>query len=347
MKKRALAVGFVTSSELINQDFDSRLVNFLSAVETRSGEAIAAELCCSRTAVWKHIEALRAQGILIDAVAGQGYKLREPLELLNKSLIIEQLKKSSESKLRKLVILASTDSTNSFLQALPVAEQSGVAVLAECQSAGRGRRGQNWVSPFGRNIYASLGWEFDCGVGELACLPLLLALSACDALDRVGLKGHLIKWPNDILMKGRKLGGCLVEVQGDVSGPCRAVMGIGINVGMSESTPGADTIDQPWTDVSSHVEKVSRNQLAAFLLDSLLVRLGIFAADGFRPFQHEWKTRDALAGKEIELKLTGTTIKGIALGISTSGALVLQSQSGVGEYLAGEVSICRQGSVRE
>jgi BirA family biotin operon repressor/biotin-[acetyl-CoA-carboxylase] ligase len=132
-----------------------------------------------------------------------------------------------------------------------------------------------------------------------------------------------------------------------VSGPCRAVMGIGINVGMSDSTPGIAEIDQRWTDVSSHIANVSRNQLAAFLLDALLSRLSVFVSDGFGPFQSEWKKRDALAGKEIELQLAGSSITGIGLGIGNNGALMLQSRSGVGEYLAGEASIIGRGRVSD
>ncbi len=327
----------------MGREFDFKLASFLSASETRSGEAIALKLGCSRTTVWKHIKALRMQGILVDAVAGQGYKLQEPLELLDKELICSQLGARAKRNLRDLVLLPGTDSSNSWLQARPATEQPGVAVLAEYQTAGRGRRGQQWVSPFGRNIYASLGWAFECGVGELACLPLLVALSACDALERVGLKGHAIKWPNDILLNGYKIGGCLVEVQGDVNGPCLAVMGIGINVRMPESAPGASSIDQPWTDVSSHVPEISRNQLAGLLLDSLLNRLEVLASNGFSSFHADWKLRDALAGSEVDLRLPGSTLKGIALGISARGGLMLQTERGVGEYLAGEVSIIKKG----
>lgn len=324
--------------------FDLKLVSFLSASETRSGETIASELGCSRTAVWKHIEALRELGISIDAVAGKGYKLVEPLELFDRELILSQIGEKAKNSLNKLVILATTESSNSWLQEKPLSEQAGVFVLAERQTAGRGRRGKKWVSPFGRNIYASLGWEFERGAGDLGCLPLLVALSACDALDALGLRGHSIKWPNDILMNGYKLGGCLVELQGDVNGPCLAVMGIGINVQMPESAPGASAIGQAWTDVCSHVPGVSRNRLAGLLLDSLVSRIEIFSRDGFLPFHQDWKSRDALNGKEVELLLPGSTLKGVALGISDRGGLMLQTEQGVGEYLAGEVSVIKKES---
>jgi BirA family biotin operon repressor/biotin-[acetyl-CoA-carboxylase] ligase len=327
----------------MNSDFNTRLVSFLSVSESRSGEAIAAELGCSRTAVWKHIESLRGFGIGVDAVAGQGYRLREPLELLDEEHIRSRLTAHAKSLLAGLALLQEVDSTNRWLQALPSGEQAGFCVLAECQTAGRGRRGQHWISPFGRNIYLSLGWSFESGAGDLGCLPLLLALSASQALDDEGLQGHGIKWPNDLLLDQRKFGGCLVEVQGDVSGPCQAILGAGINVHMPPSTNGVEAIDQPWTDVSSRVPGISRNRLAASLVNTLLINLERYTVEGFGPFMAYWKTRDELAGKALELSLAGKTIRGTSGGISPGGGLLLKTAQGVGEYKAGEASIVRKG----
>jgi len=328
----------------MNNEFNARLVNFLSASETRSGEAISKEMGCSRTAVWKHIEALREMGVGVDALAGQGYRLLEPLELLNGDRIRSHLEPEAESGLNELVLLPSVDSTNSWIQSQPTESQPGTAVFAESQSAGRGRRGQQWVSPFGRNIYFSVGWRFESGAGELACLPLLLALCACEALDRVGLQGHGVKWPNDLLVDDRKLGGCLVEVQGDVSGPCMAVLGVGINVRMPASTPEAEHIDQAWTDVASRVPGISRNRLAGKLLNSSITRLNQFARDGFEPFAGDWAARDMLAGKDVNLKLPSGPIRGPCMGISPRGGLLIQNAKGVGEYMAGEASVVRKDS---
>ena len=226
---------------------------------------------------------------------------------------------------------------------MPVDQQAGRAVMAECQTAGRGRRGQAWVSPYGRNIYLSLGWAFESGAGELACLPLLVALSACDALTTAGLQGHGIKWPNDLLHDSRKLGGCLVEVQGDVSGPCHAVLGVGLNVRMAQDSPGTGDIDQPWTDIASQAPAVSRNTLAANLLDHLVVNLKEFASDGFEPFMARWQSVDVLQGHEVELRHAGRKVTGISRGISGRGALLIQDGQGVGEYTAGEISTIRKG----
>jgi len=325
----------------VGSDFDARLAGFLSAGETRSGEAIAAELGCTRSAVWKHVQALRALGIRVDAVAGQGYRLREPLELLDAGRIRRALDPTVGQAISHLAVLGMVDSTNAWLRARPPAEQPGMAVLAEGQSAGRGRRGQSWVSPFARNIYLSLGWRFESGVEELGRLPLVLALSACDALQETGLDGHAVKWPNDLRMDGRKLGGCLVEAQGDVGGPCLAALGVGINVHM----PAGAAIDQPWTDVGRHLPGVSRNCLAGSLLNALVTNLGRFAREGFAPFRPHWARRDELAGCEVELRAPSGVVRGVARGIGARGGLLLQSGEIVQEYMTGEAHSVRKGSL--
>lgn len=324
-------------------DFDARLAGFLSTSETRSGEAIAEELGCSRTAVWKHVESLRARGVEVDAIAGKGYRLREPLELLDEAAIRAALSPSAADRLAEIAVLPTVDSTNTWLASRESSRQAGVAVLAECQTAGRGRRGQSWVSPFARNIYLSLGWRFEAGAGELGSLPLVLALSACEALEAAGLRGHAVKWPNDLRLDGKKLGGCLVEVQGDLGGPCIAVLGVGINVRMPAAS--GEAIDQPWTDVSRQVRDVSRNRLAAALLNALVANLQKFPVEGFGPFAEHWAQRDELAGRDVEFHAPSGVVRGTARGISARGGLLLQSGENMQEYLSGEVRTVRKGSL--
>jgi BirA family biotin operon repressor/biotin-[acetyl-CoA-carboxylase] ligase len=315
-----------------------RLALYLSATETRSGEAIGSELGCSRTAVWKHVESLRNLGIEIDAVAGQGYRLREPLELLDESIILAGLDSAIRTRLNSLSIEASLDSTNSALQRLPVDQQHATVILAEHQSVGRGRRGRQWHSPYGRNLYLSLGWMFDQSLAELGCLPLVVALATAQALSRAGLEGHKVKWPNDLLLDGRKLCGCLVEVQGDTQGPCYAVLGVGVNVLMpaSELTAG---IDQPWTDLNTHVPGCSRNRLAALLLEELIIQLTLFAERGFTPFFDLWQQFDALKEQTVEVLTGSSSIKGTARGIDQRGALLLDTGAEVLTLYSGEVSL--------
>lgn len=319
-----------------------RLARYLSVTESRSGEAIANELGCSRTAVWKHVEALRQLGIEIEAVAGQGYRLAAPLELLDKSSILAQMNKAILQELTSLDIETSVDSTNAALQRLPLAEQHAACVLAEHQVSGRGRRGRHWHSPFGRNLYLSLGWKFERSLSELGCLPLVIALSTAQALQRAGLEGHRVKWPNDLLLEGRKLCGCLAEVQGDAQGPCHAVLGVGVNVHMPAT--GADTgIDQEWTDIHSQLPNCSRNELAVLLLEQLVSQLQLFADRGFAPFEAYWEQMDGLKGQVVDVYSASGSYRGTAKGIDQLGALVLDTGTEVLKLHSGEVSLRKTG----
>jgi BirA family biotin operon repressor/biotin-[acetyl-CoA-carboxylase] ligase len=184
-----------------------------------------------------------------------------------------------------------------------------------------------------------LGWRFEGGVSGLSSLPLVLALSASTALAGSGLPEHHIKWPNDLLLDGRKLGGCLAEVWGDAGGPCFAVLGIGLNVRMPVTTPGTADIDQPWTDVAAVLPDISRNRLAARLLGALVEDLERFAEGGFEPFRSRWAERDGLRGREVRVRLPGRTVCGVANGVSSRGGLLLATREGVQELYAGEASL--------
>jgi len=315
-----------------------RLAGYLSVDETRSGEAIGNELGCTRAAVWKHVESLRTLGIEIDAVAGKGYLLREPLELLDNDSILAGLDPAVRKSLRRLDIESSLDSTNSALRRLAVEDQHAAVILAEHQSSGRGRRGRQWHSPYARNLYLSMGWKFEKSLSELGCLPLVVAIATAHALSRAGLTGHRVKWPNDLLLDGRKLGGCLVEVQGDSHGPCHAILGVGINVHMPTSalTTG---IDQPWTDVHSQLPACSRNTLAALLLEELITGLDLFAERGFARFKDTWEQMDGLHGQIIEVYAGENVVQGTASGINESGALLLDTGKEILTLYSGEVSL--------
>jgi len=259
-------------------------------------------------------------------------------ELLHKATILKQLDPLIRNKLTGLNIEATVDSTNSALQRLPLVQQHATVVLAEQQTSGRGRRGRQWHSPFGRNLYLSLGWRFDKPLSALGCLPLVLALATARALSRAGLRGHRVKWPNDLLLDGRKLSGCLVEIQGEPQGPCHAVLGVGINVHMPAcgETSG---IDQPWTDLHSQLPGCSRNGLVVLLLEELIVQLLLFDDQGFVPFKDIWEAWDGLDGQTISVYSGNSSVKGRARGIDDSGALLLDIGTEILKLHSGEVSL--------
>ena len=260
------------------------------------------------------------------------------LELLNRSLILSRMAPLIREQLNRLQIESSVDSTNSAVQRMPIEGQHGTAILAEQQKAGRGQRGKHWYSPFARNLYLSLGWRFERSPTELGCLSLLSALSAARALSRAGLEEHGIKWPNDILLHGQKLCGCLVEVQGDSRDSCHAVLGVGINVHMPASEADI-AIDQPWTDLESHLTKCSRNSLAALLLEELITHLALFADQGFEPFREDWQQYDLLKGRTVDAVAGTRTLRGMATGIDGNGALLLDTGGEVLILHSAEVSL--------
>lgn len=260
------------------------------------------------------------------------------LELLDQTLILAHMDQQARSELTGLEVKAKVDSTNSAVQRMPVADQHGMAVLAEQQSAGRGRRGRYWHSPYAKNLYLSLGWRFEQNPAELGCLPLVLAVAAAQAVQRAGLKGHMIKWPNDLLLSGRKFCGCLVEVQGDTCGPCHAVLGVGINVHMPVSNETAG-IDQPWTDLQTHLPDCSRNQLAGLLLEEMISSFSIFTEQGFAPFKDRWSELDVLEGKQVKVKAGERLLSGQVTGIDSDGALLLDTGVEILRLHSGEVSI--------
>ena len=259
-------------------------------------------------------------------------------ELLDQSLILSGVNSQIRSKLNSLQVESSLDSTNAALRRLPLEEQHATVILAEHQSSGRGRRGRHWHSPYGRNLYLSLGWRFEQSMSELGCLPLVVALSAAKALDRAGLEGCRVKWPKDLLLDGRKLCGCLVEIQGDAQGPCHAVLGVGVNVHMPQTVTSSE-IDQPWTDLHSQLPGCTRNGIAILLIEELVEHLVLFAVQGFEPFRNLWEQMDGLKGQTISTHGENGLLKGMAMGIDDQGALILNTGTEVLKLHSGEVSL--------
>lgn len=273
----------------------------------------------------------------IDAVKGRGYRLIAPLQLLAKEVIYEQMQYSE--KISSIQTLLSVDSTNRYVMGLVAAGcQSGVVVLAEHQSHGRGRQGRRWVSPFGENLYFSLSWRFAQNAMESTGLSLAIAIGIVRALKILGVTDLEIKWPNDILCQGRKLAGILLEMHGEVSGPYAVVIGVGINVSMSSNA--AQSIDQPWIDLSqTQASNISRNKLAAVVLDELILVLSQFAQHGLTLFMNEWRIHDRFFGKPVVLELSDRTITGVAKGIDASGALLLEQPQGIVRFFSGDVRL--------
>ena len=320
------------------------LLRALADGEFHSGEELGALFGISRAAIWKQLQKLEESlGIRCESAKGRGYRLLENIELLDKPLIQSALSTAAIDLLGSLTTLVSTDSTNrEAMQLMQSAPMRGHVVLAERQLAGRGRRGRPWVSPFARNLYMSVTWEFDSGAAALEGLSLAVGVAVVRALASIGVSGAGLKWPNDVIANGAKLAGILLEMTGDAAGRCQVIIGIGINVAMT-GVAEAKAIDQQWTDASSVVGRnVSRNALASAVISELLPLLVEFERGGFSRFREEWMSFDVARGRAIALHYGEQTILGVAVGVDENGALAIDTPQGLQRFHGGEVSLRMQ-----
>ncbi|MEW6646395.1 MAG: bifunctional biotin--[acetyl-CoA-carboxylase] ligase/biotin operon repressor BirA [Pseudomonadota bacterium] len=312
------------------------LLQLLADGRFHSGEQMARHAGVTRGAVWKALHALRGLGVALHAVSGRGYSLVTPCELLNVDAITGVMSPITRAALQSLTLLPTVDSTNAWL--MRQREGCGtMACLAEHQGAGRGRRGRQWCSPFGSNLYLSLRCRFDEGMGRLAGLSLAVALAVVRALREADIDDVGVKWPNDIFLQGRKLGGILLEVSGESAGPCWVVIGIGLNVSMPPTA--GRMVDQPWADLASMHGGLSRNRLAGRLLHHLLEVIATFQRHGLAAFEQEWRQVDWLYGKPLRLLQPGGETHGIGRGIAADGSLLLEVAGELQCHSFGEISV--------
>jgi BirA family transcriptional regulator, biotin operon repressor / biotin---[acetyl-CoA-carboxylase] ligase len=308
---------------------ESELLALLDALADgawHSGEALAAQAGITRAALAKRIDKLRDWQLDIEAEAGQGYRLAAPLQRL-------RVRPPQGVQAR---VVAVTDSTNTQLLAADAAHDPQ-ALFAEFQTAGRGRRGRHWHSPFGANLYFSLAWTFAAWPPQVTALPLAVGLSCAAVLRAQGAATVGVKWPNDLYAEGRKLGGILIEQRGEAGGVCRAVIGIGLNVNMTPRQ--AVDIEQPWTSLQAVTGAAhDRGALASALLAALRDDLFYFERDGFAPFAARWRDFDLTAGRPVRV-LAEPPYEGVARGIDAHGALLVEVDGAQRAVHSGEVSL--------
>ncbi|VAW98545.1 Biotin operon repressor / Biotin--protein ligase [hydrothermal vent metagenome] len=303
-----------------------------------SGEQLASELGVTRAAIWKNIKILQSEYDLdIHAVTGKGYRLSQSIELLDSKLILENL--SNDCMQPEVETFLTIDSTNRYLMKKALsAKIKCQTVFAEQQTSGRGRHGRTWVSPFGGNLYFSILYPFQRTPRDITGLSLAVGVAIVEQLERQGVYSAKLKWPNDILVEGRKLCGILLELHGESHGPLAIVVGVGINISMPDSA--ANEIDQPWIAYQSLTRNpVSRNQLAAEFLSNVLRALQEFEQNGLEPFRERWQQRDCYMNSKVNLQLGDREITGIARGIDQQGALLLETQGQVQRYYSGEIRL--------
>ncbi len=325
------------------------LLRQLADGEFHSGEELAAKVGLTRARVSQVLKDAGTAGLALERVKGRGYRLLEAPEFLDAKKVRTYLTGLSSAKGVEfpgtVEVVDQIESTSSeLMRRAQRRDVHGVAFAAEWQSAGRGRRGRVWTAIAGGSLTFSLGWKFEQGAGFLAGLSLAVGVAVVRALEGEGFKDVALKWPNDLIHRHLKIGGILIELNGDALGPTTTVIGVGLNVRIPAAA--RKDIPVPVTDLSSiagrRAPPIDRNRLLAALLAELGAVLELYANEGFAPFAAEWQHRHAYQGKPVRLLLPdGATVTGKVAGVDASGALVLADGPRRARFLSGEITMRR------
>jgi|TARA_B100001142_G_scaffold295417_1_gene316384 BirA family biotin operon repressor/biotin-[acetyl-CoA-carboxylase] ligase len=323
-------------------NFLFEIIEYLGDGKFHSGEMMAKHFNVSRVSIWNAIAKAEGMGVKIFSVRGKGYKLQQPVSLLNEKIILNAM--GEEGSWFNIKVLDSIDSTNNYLsKAVPSGYPHASVVAANIQTQGKGRRGRQWQSALGESLTFSFLWRFTQGAAGLSGLSLAVGVALIRALKKINITNALLKWPNDILIFNdgiyKKLAGILIELQGDTDGQSAAIIGIGINLNISKGQ--LEKIDQPAIDIKKLTsESVDSNYFMAIIIKELAHVLSSFESDQFKPFKGEWLSHHAFQDKLINIMLGNSqTISGKAIDISDTGALIVSTDEGIKSFASGEVSI--------
>lgn len=316
------------------------LLQALSNGQWRTEKQLCAELGLSCAELCSCVRALSEWAVDIDSGEGCCYRLRHAFVPLDASRITAELASIGDCVPPPIDLYPVLDSTNE--QLLRERGSTAKVCLTEHQTDGRGRLGRHWISPFGTNLYLSLKWHFDPAPTAMSALSLAVGVAVARALRDWELSSVELKWPNDVLMDGRKLAGILIEQRGARPGAgATVVIGIGLNVAMSQAQAAA--VDQPWIGVHEALGRsapIDRNALAARILANLISALQTFAAQGLEPFRADWARLDALHGRWVRAQATQETFDAQVEGIDDDGRLLLRRRDGsTVKLLSGEVQV--------
>ncbi|MBL73739.1 MULTISPECIES: bifunctional biotin--[acetyl-CoA-carboxylase] ligase/biotin operon repressor BirA [Idiomarina] len=314
-----------------------QLIKLLNDGEFHSGESLGQAMSVSRAAINQYIERLDALGIDVFSVSGKGYRLASSIELLN----AEQIAATSELPESMLNVSSIVGSTNDDLKQLSDTQQlpQGYAILAEAQTQGRGRRGKQWISPFGTNLYISLYWRLEEGLGRAMGLSLAVGLAIARVLrEQLNISNVSVKWPNDVYIENKKVAGILIDIDSLEDGSARCVIGVGINLTLPDTV--AQSIDQAWTDVNSHLAlPLQRNRFAGRLHQYLVRTLTDYENSGFGQFATLWREYDKFDTKPVRLLLGERKVDGLCRGVDETGALLVEVDGSVKRFFGGEISV--------
>ena len=293
-----------------------------------SGEHLSRELSVSRTAIWKHISALRKEGYRIEAVPSRGYRLVSSPDIIDPHEVQAELGTATIGKELEYVKTAVSTNADAFRLAEAGAAE-GTVVLADAQSGGKGRRGRIWASPPGVNLYCSVLLRPTILPYEAPQLTFLSAVAVARTIEQTTGLAPEIKWPNDLLISGRKVAGLLNEMSAETDAINFVILGIGVNVNMS-ADQFPDELRHPATSLllESGV-RTDRSRFTGIMLRELDSLYADFRTYGFGPVREEWQRRCNARGRQVIVNDSGTECTGGQfIGIDSDGALLLRSDDG-------------------
>lgn len=319
------------------------ILRILADGHFHSGEALAQHFNVTRTTIWSAIQHAESLGVQIFSVRGKGYKLPHALHLLQHEQIVSSI--GEQRAWFKLELHDHLESTNSYLMKKASAGAPHAScVTALIQSKGKGRRGRSWQAGLGASLTFSLLWRFQCGAAALSGLSLAVGVALIRALHAYGVQHAQLKWPNDVLVlnpqqQAHKLAGILIELQGDMEGPSAAVIGVGLNLDLPEST--RLQIDQAVTDVRTELKQTpDPNVLLGLILKHLADVLSVFEQHGFEALREEWQMHHAYQHKTVKMLMPdGRDVQGVVQGIAADGLLLVETTAGVQRFSSGEISL--------
>jgi BirA family biotin operon repressor/biotin-[acetyl-CoA-carboxylase] ligase len=320
------------------------LLALLADGSPRSAVELASQLQLDRDALSGLVQELRERGVAVANVPGGGYCLPEAVELLDAGRIAEYARRRGTPLPQPVEVLFEIGSTNTYLaDATPPPPGQSRIVLAELQHAGRGRRGRSWLAPFGSGLTFSVAWTFPGTPPGLAALGLALGVAVAEALRGLGLAEARLKWPNDVVWRGRKLGGLLLQLRTETGGAATVVAGLGLNLSLPEETraalAGGGALPVADLREAMAAGPPGRNELAAALASAMLDALAGFERSGFAPFAGRWAALDALAGECVLVSDGTSDVEGEACGVDAAGALQLRIDGELRRFLSGDVSL--------
>lgn len=299
-----------------------------------SGQELARQLNISRTAIWKHIETLKQDGYAIETIPRKGYQLLEQNDRFDETAFVSVRRGRFGQHVHAYDQVDTTQRIAHELAQRGAAE--GTIVISEEQTAGRGQLGRNWYNPSRVNIAASIILRPELPIRDASKLTLMAASAFARSLQREGIDAT-IKWPNDLLLNGKKIGGILTEMQTEGDRIQAVILGFGFNV-------NGNTIPEELLHRATSLKRETgvihrRSELLARLLEDLESEYELFLETGFRPIQEHWFQNAAYLNETISLKTAGKTKTGVMRGISPEGALLLETEAGVEPIYSAEIAV--------